>query len=80
MLCHLISVCLPVELASGNVKAILAVCQALRRHYTAGPSPQVTRGSKGRRTFSFSSLEKEDVAILSWVGEMVHRDIPDYTV
>lgn len=69
----------PEELAGGSVKAVLAVCKALKRHYSADPSPQSGRGARVQRPFSYSSLDKEDMSILSWVGEVVHRNISDYT-
>ena len=58
---------------------ILSLCHTLRRHYTAGPSPKTSQGSRGQHKFTFSSLDKDDIAILSWVGKRVGRDIQDYT-
>ncbi len=66
------------ELAGGSVKASLAACKALRRHYTAGPSPPTNGHSK--RSFQFSSLDKEDMSVLSWLGESLHRTVTDYDV
>ena len=72
------------DIVGGNLKSILAVCHAIRRHYAGGPSSKnglslSPRGGQRSSRLSFSSLDREDMALLSWLGNVVHKDIQDYT-
>ena len=58
------------------MKGSLSLCKALRRHYTAGPSAE----GRYKRSFSIPSLDKEDMAVLSWLGDLLHRNIHNYSV
>ena len=43
-------------------------------HTTTSSSETQTRG------LSFSSLDREDMALLGWLGGIVHRDISSYSM
>lgn len=43
------------------------------------PLPGVSSGSEPGR-LSFSSLDREDMAVLGWLGDIVHRDITNYSM
>jgi len=63
---------------------VLAVCHAIKRHFAGGPSPKngpsvSPRGGQRSSRLSFSSLDRDDMALLSWLGNVVHKDIQDYT-
>lgn len=67
------------DLAAGDIESILTVCNALRKHY-AGESVSQT-STKVQRSLVYAAIEKEDVALFTWVGNLLLRkDIKSYSM
>lgn len=67
------------DLLAGKVDSTLIICNALRNHFSSGIASSNTR-SKVQRPLIYSTVEKEDMRVFTWVGELLGRDIKSYSM
>jgi hypothetical protein len=81
--------------ANGDIQSILLLMQHLRQWqstltgqedetstvqaYESSAMDPIQSYSEGKNTASFSAMTKDDIAILNWVAQMVHKDMSSYS-
>jgi hypothetical protein len=72
------------DLTSGNVKSCLALCRSLMNYeaaHSGGKSPHKPQSAGPGSHSGFHSvvnLDKDDIAVLGWLGTVLEKDITNY--
>jgi hypothetical protein len=73
-------VCARADLAAGNLESILAICNILKTHFAQlVPAGNTRAGTKPPRSLAYSTVEKEDMRVFTWVGQQVGKEITSYS-
>lgn len=62
---------------AGDLDSILVICNGLKTQFAHLPSSASTRV---QRSLVYSTVEKEDMRVFTWVGQQTGKDVTSYSV
>lgn len=68
--------CCCIDVLAGDLKSIVIICNALRTHFESSGKP---RNTKPHKLLVYSTVEKEDMRVFTWVGQLTGREVTSYS-